>query len=204
MNQAGFAKYARRTDLAPLQDAIHAELGTGFQWRPHLRSPPPRKRRPTEAFSKTTKRLKQVHGCASNQTQALTPSHVIYDRAGSQCRFPASADIMSTDGSKKGSTVTGAAVLQTEEIEEAFKLSDHDGQLNTPLHGELAAIHTALTQLQLRPQRHRDVVMTDSQTALHLIKMAIHRPEDMRLTSAKRLCCRLRRLWRLGLAASTY
>jgi ribonuclease HI len=183
MNQAGFAKYARRTDLAPLQDAVHTELGAELQWQPHLRSPPPRKRRPSEAFSKATEAPEP--GARTRFESDTTFDAVTGDMQ--PRRFADPADIMYTDGSKKGSTVTGAAVLQTEEIEVAFKLRDHDGQLNTPLHGELAAIHTALTHLQLCPHRHRDVIMTDSQTALHLINMAIHRPEDMRINKHKEI-----------------
>ncbi len=45
---------------------------------------------------------------------------------------------------------------------------------------ELAALHEALTRL--RPlHRERDNIMTDSQTSLYLIMIALYRSEEMRV-----------------------
>lgn len=96
-------------------------------------------------------------------------------------RFPNPKDIAYTDGSKKGASVTGAVIQQAEGIETPIKIRDHAGQLNTCLHGELAAIHRCLTELSDLHHRACDTVMTDSQTALDLISIGLRAPERLRI-----------------------
>jgi ribonuclease HI len=178
-NAQGFEKYARRAPLEDLEEAIEdAVRGRGtWVWCPNMTSLGQRRRPPSRAFTKAT----------SPPTQGTHPPFITdhsFEAATMPMQphaFPNPKDIAYTDGSKKGTSVTGAIVQEAEGIEVSVKMQDHAGQLNTCLHGELGAIHQCLTTMSGLRHRTSDTLMTDSQTALDLISIGLRAPERLRV-----------------------
>ena len=102
-------------------------------------------------------------------------------------RFSCPSSIVHTDGSKVGTSLTGAVFQAATGLKHSFKLEGHDASLNTALHAELAALHRALTLL-CEPQFHGpQIILTDSLTSIWLIRRAIYNPEFLRDHKHKRI-----------------
>ena len=72
-------------------------------------------------------------------------------------------------------------------LNHSFKILGHDASLNTALHGELAAIHRALTLLSVPNYQGEQVILTDSLTSIWLIRRALYSPEFLREHKHKRI-----------------
>ena len=98
---------------------------------------------------------------------------------------------MYTDGSKQDTSLTAAVVQPAMHRAWARRVQGHDGQLNTPLRGELAAIYIALDEL---PVDANVIIMTDSLTSLQLISAMRTRPEALRYHKHQHILTRLAQL----------
>ena len=101
------------------------------------------------------------------------------------------AHLLYTDGSKCRSSLA-ASVYQTRTNQEwLLKLAHHDGQLNTSLRAELAAI---LYAVQSIPPMEEITFLTDSLTSLQLINNMLSRPQGLRHHKHRRLLSELAQL----------
>ena len=95
-------------------------------------------------------------------------------------RFPSPQSIFYTDASKKGNSFTGAILHSLSNTAHIFHLPQHPNQ-NTVLHGELAAIHQAVTILRAPNFAGPQTIMTDSLAAIYLIRRTLRKPETIKL-----------------------
>ncbi len=162
-------------ELQTLRETVDGEASAPVCWdaaipRPH----PARSRSPSSTF----RRAPEAPHESLSARVTLIDEYVIHDKP--DRKFVEPKDITFTDGSKCHTSMTGGNFLQCANVRAGLMLKHHDGQLNTALQGELAALHEALTCL--RPlDRERETVMEGNRTSLYLIMIAFFRPEEMRI-----------------------
>ena len=87
-------------------------------------------------------------------------------------------EVIYTDGSKKGSSVTAACFRPDRDSQWAATCTGHPAHLNTALQGELAALHYAVHHMS--GQDEDVVILTDSMTAIQLLRRMLERPSSLR------------------------
>ena len=116
------------------------------------------------------KKLFKSQASVRRQTRSITQPDSNFQR-----KFQHKQQIY-TDGSKKGTSLAAAVYHLNTGNTWQLKCTNHEGQLNTPLRGELAAIHFAVNHV---PNDQPQILFTDSLTGMYLISAMIQRPHAL-------------------------
>ena len=185
-NPKGMRKYAVQHRVSGLRTQLDRVRWEFYSWMGDTKSPHRRRnQRPPQMVIRAA-----LPPAAPLHTPMALPAleyQATYPRL-----FADPDSITYTDGSKTGTSVTAAICIPSANIEQAIRLQGHDPVLNTALQGELVAIHEALRIRRNMPDRdHDDVIMTDCQVALQLIRLGLFSPERLRAGKHRHIVMRI-------------
>ena len=195
-NSAGYIDHLNIGRLTALKNAFRDSDIAVDQWNPNI---PERTDQDTIRVESLTKafqrasssgvpdRLRLTHGPPTvEQLTAWRTAFQHYITVQDK-RFK-SPGIVFTDSSMLGQSLTGAVYRGSPYMVQQFKITTSCPSLHTVLHGELAAIHRALTIFggTISPSEPL-ILMTDSLTGIYLIQQAIYTPERIRTHKHKQI-----------------